>query len=1136
MKFSRFLLLVSLLLMALTAQADDIDIYGVSGIGEGLKPNVLILLDNSGSMDENDVPGEPYDPNVTYSGSYSENRVYRSWWGGSWNEYFSDITSSNWKCPEAKTALQTEGFWSGRLNKSGNQTVTVSCASSGSIYKYRLGNYLNFLSSGGAYRIRMEVAKEVVANLIHENHEKVNFGLMAFNTGGNADNGGYIVAECGADLQTLIGSYTPKTSIMLDDEQNDYGAVGTLYSTTWTPLSETMAEAGLYFARKQSWFNGTSTGSSYPLGKYSYSCTQDNDGCQNYNTSSPIEFRCQKNYIILVTDGEPTHDDDKLTSLNYIINQRLTESATDGNSSYLDDVAAFLNANDLLPDMGSAGDFPDQTVTTYTIGFQTDQDLLESTASRGGGEYYTATSAAELGESLTNIIETIGQLNEMFTASTVPVSTADGVFAGDYIYLGLFQPTNQSNWLGNLKKYGLSDNLEILDRYGNVAANDKGAIFDNTASYWSTAADGPNVAAGGAGELLRDRATERVLYTYTGSNSALSDSSNLFTATNTVLTAATDADPPGLGLSLDDINAVHRGVAEDWPLGSLLHFQPLVEHYDIDNDGAYDGASDKSVIFVGGNDGLLHCFDDSTGAELWGFIPPDLLPNINLLTTADDLLYFVDGNASLYHYDDDGSADTPDKKLLIFGQRRGGFSYNALDVSNHSAPLYKYSIDAGHLGSGQEVLGQSWAEPQLCRMGYMDNSTYKTKEVFFLSGGYDINQDKEGEEKAAEDSTGRAVFAIDAKTGALFSNCLFSHSNYAAMTHSIIGATAYPSPYTGTSTRIYAGDLNGNLFAFRDDIFHRNRDASKSADFEGKYDGQEDGNWEQKIRLYTIPAGLGRKIWYSPRAVNEDFPVDFVYPAGEIDSTSDVLRTENRIGDYVFFGTGDRSRPNDASTVDSLYAIKNNWQWPSANPTIIEAYIDETNGGKIKAKSDHHEISESEFFSLDVTEDRIQNQEEDEEVRLQISNYVKKALRQTNNRGWFIRLTDPGEKLVARPIVRSGAVIFTTFVPEAAESDIESTDDPCASPGSSGNGWIYAIDYETGAASFNMNEANDEGNNEVKDKSDRRKKISKSGIPPEPTFISKPDADYVMVGTELVPEITDTRPVKSMFWRQLNRN
>jgi type IV pilus assembly protein PilY1 len=1134
MKLSRFLFLVSLLLMALTAQADDIDIYGVSGIGEGLKPNVLIILDNSGSMDENDVPGEPYDPNVTYSGNYETNRVYEKD-GKSWDFYFSDIDSANWTCEPARTQLKTTGSWKGKLRlKKG----IVTCTNSGSAHDYRLGNYRNFLASGGAYRIRMEVAKEVVANLIYQNHEKVNFGLMAFNTGGNADNGGYIVAKCGAELQTLIGSYTPGTSVMLDKEQNDFGAVGTLYSTTWTPLSETMAEAGLYFAGKQSWFNGTSTGSSYPLGKYSYSCTQDNDGCQNYNASSPIEFRCQKNYIILVTDGEPTHDDDKLDILNYIINQHLTESGTDGNNSYLDDVAEFLNANDLLPELGSAGDFPDQTVTTYTVGFQTDQDLLESTASRGGGEYYTATSAAELGESLTNIIDTIGQLNEMFTASTVPVSTADGVFSGNHIYLGLFQPTNQSNWLGNLKKFGLSDDGAILDKFGNPAANDKGTIFDSATSYWCTAADGPNVAAGGAGELLRDRATERVLYTYTGSNSALNHSSNMFTATNTVLTAATDADPPGLGLSLDDINAVHRGVAEDWPLGSLLHFQPLVEHYDIDNDGAYDGSGDKSVIFVGGNDGLLHCFDDSTGEELWGFIPPDLLSNINLLSSADDLLYFVDGNASLYHYDDDGSANTPDKKLLIFGQRRGGFSYTTLDVTNHSAPLYKYSIDADHLGSGQEVLGQSWAEPQPCRMGYMDNSTYKTKDVFFLSGGYDINQDKEGEEKATEDSIGRAVFAIDAQTGALFSNCLFSHSNYASMTHSIIDAAAYPSPYTGTSTRIYAGDLNGNLFAFRDDIFHRNRDASKSADFEGKYDGQEDGNWEQKLKLYSAP---GKKIWYAPEITYEYYPVNFTYPANETGGSSEEIRTEYRVGDFVFFGTGDRSRPNETGTVNVFYAIKNNWQWPDNSPTIIEAYVDKNDNGTVKAKSDNHIITDEEYFILDVTDNRIHDQQVDEQVRIDFNNFVKTALKKPNNRGWFLRLIEKngssvGEKLVSSPLIFSGIVLFTTFVPESnADGSCDAGNDPCASPGSSGTGYLYALDYLTGADAFNLVE-------------ERRLPLAKSGIPPAPTLIVTEEGPIVLVGTQGPSDDDDEdddidpwpdlkkNVVERFFWRQLNLN
>ncbi|MCK9172508.1 MAG: hypothetical protein M0O99_03375 [Desulfuromonas thiophila] len=1140
---TRLLLLAGLLLMAFTAQADDIDIYGVSGIGEDLKPNVLIILDNSGSMSTRDVPGDPYNPNVTYSGSYGTNRVYEKD-GNSWDYYFSDIDSEDWTCEPARTQLKATGTWRGRLRL---RWGIVTCTDSGSAHDYRLGNYRNFLASGGSDRTRMEVAKEVVANLIYQNHEKVNFGLMVFNTGNSTygfsdyyGNGGYILAECGASKEALIGSFEPGNTLT-SSSQSGYGSIGSLFPQTNTPLSETLAEAGLYFAGKQSWFNGTSTGSNYPLGKYSESCTDRNNYCQNYSNDSPIEWRCQKNYIILITDGEPTQDDDKFSSTNFIINSKLTEASNDGNSSYLDDVAAFLNSNDLRSDLGSAGDFPDQTVITYTIGFQTDQDLLESTSNRGGGEYYTASSAAELGESLTNIIETIGQLNEMFTASTVPVSTADGVFAGNYIYLGLFQPTNQSNWLGNLKKFGLSDNGTILDKLGNPAANDSGTIFDNATSYWSTTADGPQVAAGGAGELLRDRATNRVLYTYTGSNSALTHSSNLFATTNTVLTAATSADPPGFGLSTDDIAAVHRGVAEDWPLGSLLHFQPLVEHYDIDNDGTYDGTNDKSVIFVGGNDGLLHCFDDSTGEELWGFVPPDLLPNISLLSKADDLLYFVDGNASLYRYDDDNSTDTPDRKLLIFGQRRGGFSYTTLDVTNHNAPLYKYSIDSGHLGSGQEILGQSWAEPQLCRLGYMDGSTYKTKDVFFLAGGYDINQDLEGEEKAAEDSIGRAVFAIDAQTGALFNNCLFSHANYAAMTHSVIAAAAFENPKSRICTRIYAGDMNGNLFAFRDDIFHRNQDPIKMEDFDGKYDGQEDGVWEQKIKLYALP---GKKIWYAPAVTNEYFPVTFTYPASETGGTDAEVRTEYRAGDFVFFGTGDRSRPNETDTINVFCAIKNNWQWSDDSPTITEAYVDKNDNGTIKAKNDNHLISDGEYFILDVTDNRIHDSQIDEQVRIDFSNWIKAALKKSNNKGWFLRLIEKdgsaaGEKLVSSPLVFGGIVLFTTFTPESDTAEaFETGGDPCASPGSSGTGYLYAVDYLTGQDAFNLIEG-------------RRVPIAKSGIPPAPTVIVTEKGPIVLVGTQGPPDNDDDDSnddgfddwanlsritVERLFWRQLNLN
>ncbi|MDY0190199.1 MAG: hypothetical protein RBR22_05645 [Desulfuromonas sp.] len=1145
MKFTRIIVLILLLMSPLCAFADDVDLYGVSDIDGDMLPNVLIILDNSGSMSEEDVPGDEYDPDTNYSGGYSSNKVYRKD-DRRWDGYFDDIESSYWDCGEAKDALLTTGYWMGELNRdwvkiskwSGYYKVTCGGSTdSKNDREYRLGNYLNFLNSPSALRTRMEVAKEVVAKLIYENNANVNFGLMAFNTGnstyGYSDyygNGGYIIAECGASADFLIDDFEPGDTMRMNPTTDkDYGALDTLYPRTNTPLAETLAEAGLYFAGKQSWFNGTSTNStSYPLGRYSEDCTDDNKYCQDYSNDTPIEYRCQKNYIILVTDGVPTQDDDKFAGQNYIINQKLTE-IIDGNTSYLDDVAAFLNSQDLLPDMGSAGDFPDQTVTTFTVGFKTDQELLQSTATRGGGEYYTAESAAELGESLTNILTTISNHNEMFTASTVPVSTADGIFSGNYIYLGLFQPTTQNNWIGNLKKFGISSDGTLLDKNDNVASNASGTIFENAVSYWSTSADGTNVAAGGAGELLQERQSDRVLYTYTGSNTTLSDTSNAFTTANSILITDTDDDPPGYGLTTETITSVHRGVSDDWTLGSLLHFQPIVEHYDIDNDGNYDGSGDKTVIFAGGNDGIMHCFDDDTGEELWGFIPQDLLSNLSTLNAPDDLVYFVDGNGVVYSYDDDDNTTTADKKLLLFGERRGGYSYTALDISSYNTPSFKYSIDAGHLGDESEILGQSWGEPQLCTMGVTQGSTYTTKDVFLLPGGYDSNQDKDT--PAAQDSVGRAVFAVDAQSGELLSNCLFSHTSYAAMTHSIIAAAAYPNPKSETSTRIYAGDMNGNFFAFRDDIFHRNQDASKKGDFEGLYDGQEDGVWGQKLKLFSDE---GKKIWYAPAAVNEYFPVTFTYPASEIGTTTDEVRTEYRVGDYVYFGTGDRSRPNETETVNIFCAIKNNWQWSSDSPTLVKAYVDINDEGTVKAISDNHTIEDSELFWLDVTDDLIQS------GSTNAATYVTTALNKSNNRGWFLNFVESdgssaGEKIVSSPVIYMGVVMFTTFVPEEDDDEDDSESyDPCSSPGSSGTGRFYAINYKTAAAEFNLNEKNDKDGEEVIDGEDRYLELNKSGIPPGITFYSDEDKTLPLVGTQPITAATFNNPVERMFWRQIN--
>ncbi|NLC72060.1 MAG: hypothetical protein GX751_11960 [Desulfuromonadaceae bacterium] len=1150
---TKLLLLVGLLGLASLAFGDDIDIYGISEID--LKPNVLIILDNSGSMSNEDVPDNPYESGTNYSGSHTADEVYvkediyeeRCGWvwrgrnkrwecnsikvGERWNSYFNDINSSDWQCNSAKTELLSQGYWTGKLAKS-SRTGTVTCAYTGSNREYALGNYLNFEETYGevTFSSRMKVAKEVVARLIYENHENVNFGLMAFNTAEGVSyyneshynhvsyygNGGFILAECGADKSTLIGNYEPGHN-MNTTAQSGYGAVGSLGTDTNTPLAETLAEAGLYFAGKRSWFNDTSTGTGYPLGRFSFNCTEHNNSCGNYSGSSPIEWRCQKNYIILVTDGEPTKDDNKFGSFNYIINEKLTESAGDGNTSYLDDVADFLKNNDIRSDMGSLGDFQDQTITTYTIGFtdEVDADLLASTATRGGGEYYQAASAAQLGRALTNIIHAVGEQNEVFTAAAVPVSRANKAYAGNYVYYGLFQPTEEGNWFGNLKKYAITNDGVIQDKNGNPIES-AGTVVNNAVSFWSTTADGPSVTKGGAGEVLAKRTEARNIYTYTetpdGSGNPIKDlanANNLFTTGNGTLTGNGEGD---FNLAPTVIDAVRRGVTDDWPLGSLLHSQPLVVHYDTDDDGK----DDHSVIFAGGNDGMLHCFDDDTGEELWGFIPPDLLQNLDSLVSPFRLQYFVDGTPVAYK-----NVINQDK-LIIFGERRGGHNYTALDVSDYTTPKFKYSISREILGQDREKLGQSWGEPQQVKMSTGGGFT---SPVFLLAGGYDTNQDKIGEDDPpeSEDSEGRAVYAVDARTGSLFNNFSFSNDNYSAMTHSIIAVSGFENPKSRTTTRVYAGDMNGNLFAFRDDVF----------DINPELDGREDGVWGQKLKLYSVP---GKKIWYPPNIVNEYFRIKFDPVSGEEGdvSLSDPI-FQYRIGDYVFFGTGDRAHPTRKDILNGFYAIKNNWQWENETATIVEAYVDVDGGGKVKARSDERLLGpdnpdSEELYLLDVTDDHY-NDSDPYKI------YIKKAMNHKNNRGWFIRLEEMdgsqvGEKLVSSPIIFGGVIYFTTYIPDDEAS--YDSDDPCAAPGAEGSGYLYEIGYKYGEAVVNHNLSNDaEDGSVVLGRLDRRVKLKNKGIPPQPVLVVHEGKTSLIAGFEII-DPKHTAGAERAFWRQVH--
>jgi type IV pilus assembly protein PilY1 len=502
----------------------------------------------------------------------------------------------------------------------------------------------------------------------------------------------------------------------------------------------------------------------------------------------------------------------------------------------------------------------------------------------------------------------------------------------------------------------------------------------------------------------------RTIYTYTGSQALLTDASNAFVTGNTAITNLM------LGVStVPDRDKLFDIVRKD-SFGDVIHSEPAVVFYSSGADGYPDTADDDVKIFVGTNDGQLHCIDDATGNEVWSFVPPDQLGRLLLLSdNAPDHEYFVDGSPTVYY----GSS----QKILVIGSRRGGESYTALDITNYNAPRYLYSIGPDVLGptpSTYERLGQSWSRPEKVTIatssvptisGCGVDITVNSADVFLFAGGYD-NENQDLEVPSASDGFGRAVFAANMATGALINNLKFSPATHSSlgMTHSVVDVAGFDHDGDGIVSRIYFGDLGGNIFALKDDQVQTFTVAGCPSITKNVVDGVWSG-----IKLFQAPESNGKKlkILYAPDAVAEKYP-------------------PSTHGEYIYFGTGDREDPGNTAVTNRFYAVKNDW---TATSPLTESNL------------------------LDVTDDLIQLGTAEQQQAVRENLELKK--------GWYIRLENQGEKVVSSPRVYAGVVYFTTYTPAIAGDPADP--DPCAASTASGIARLYALNYKNGASVTNFN-------------------------------------------------------------------
>jgi len=518
-----------------TAEAvptDDQVLFNPSGYAS---PNVMFLLDTSGSM-RTVVVHESY---TVGDGASSDCRVFG---GGTYN--YSSDQELTVTCPDGSPrkrwvyvdpALKSIGWntWyeGDYLNWLFSSTTPASVHAdravvNGETYKCLTDSFGNPLHYSKYIRSRSTAAEKAVEDVIclasKGGGDPVRFGVARFRR--TAVGGFVIVPNAGySDVYRLDGNDSTFPTMKSQEVQLRDRLSRDVVPDGNTPLAESLFQIYTYFmSRDQTkcpWVEGTSgywetyscyecrgsgrkkrvcqvwpdcqrwvttTGKKY-FPTYEY---RTSDG--NYETTdvwkvpdSPVSGTCQNNYVIVLSDGEPTSDtfgDSGNTARGFSDVNDLIGGKT------LDLVARNMYENDMFPDDSNPGMPGKQNVIVYTVGFNAPlaaQDLLKRTADYGGGRNFNTSDTDALTNELTAIVLEMVAGAQSFAASSVPSSRQS---LGAYFYTSFFEYTlGDPFWEGHL----MSLNMSI-----------GGGIFDKN---WKCALKNPdNVDSCKNGELMLD--------------------------------------------------------------------------------------------------------------------------------------------------------------------------------------------------------------------------------------------------------------------------------------------------------------------------------------------------------------------------------------------------------------------------------------------------------------------------------------------------------------------------------------------------------------------------------------------------------------------------------------------------------
>ena len=370
------------LIVGAPAIADDTELLLLSpNAAQNPKPNVLFVLDTSGSMDDPQTTTEPYDHNVTYTGSCQTGAMY-------WTDVdllpscdpanLQWINKAAFQCEFAKLQVEGIGAFTNTMVQfrdslagddndtsndrwdylePGNHDAPVECLSDSGVHgdgtpskvyassttgedwtndedeevawgsaprnlSYTLydGNYLNWKANPVSVDMRRTDIMKAVTKTVLSSVNNMNVGIMRFND------------LQGGSIVTGVTDLATNRTAILDTITN-------LPADGWTPLSEVLYESARYWKGESMDFGDaaiTDTGS----------LAVTTPGGEIYD--QPTLGACAKNYNVLISDGLPTEDDDgptkapTLPEWSTVLGGRTGCNGTVEQGYCLDDVAEYL--------------------------------------------------------------------------------------------------------------------------------------------------------------------------------------------------------------------------------------------------------------------------------------------------------------------------------------------------------------------------------------------------------------------------------------------------------------------------------------------------------------------------------------------------------------------------------------------------------------------------------------------------------------------------------------------------------------------------------------------------------------------------------------------------------------------------